>query len=138
MAIFSILLTEVSHGQDKEADLGAVAAVVHHVAPRIIGDPPERLYLAYFGKVPPAELWDLVSEIKGLETVPPTRQLGTIEDLTEVLDIWKVRREESGELRVSTQVLGPHNLAVEGCTYAVELNGKAWRVNPAVTRCVVL
>jgi len=138
LSVLSLLCADVSHGQGRRADLGAVAAVVRHVAPHVQGEPPQPVYLAYLGKTPPAELWKLVSEVRRLEAMPPSWKPGADESTIELLDVWAVRRNKSGEVLVSTQVVGPVGLAVEGCTYTVRLIDSAWQVDPKATRCVVL
>jgi hypothetical protein len=124
--------------EGRSARLAAVAAVIHHVAPRILGDPPEPVYLAYFGKTPPEDLWELVSDISHLEAMPPAWQPGANEGSIELLDVYDVRRGKSGSWQISVQVVAPLGLAVEACTYTARLKGTSWQVDAEATRCLVI
>jgi hypothetical protein len=137
-----ILLAFLSAGAsprgDRKTEFAAVAAVVHHVAPRILGDPPQVAYLAYLGKTPPPELVKLVSDLGHMEPMPPTWRPGLDESSIELLDVWNVDPQKSGEMLISAQVVGPLGIAVEGCTYTVRLTNGVWQVDTTATACLAL
>jgi hypothetical protein len=43
LAVPSVLCADATRAQGKHTDLAAVAAVIHHVASHVLGNPPQRV-----------------------------------------------------------------------------------------------
>jgi hypothetical protein len=116
----------------------AVAAVIRHFASGFASLRASPTYVAYYGKTPPASLWELVSDVRGIQPMPTSWKPGSDDNLTELFDVVDVRRVTPDRVEIGTQVVGPVGIAVEGCTYVAEHRGNSWQVDAEATRCLVL
>ena len=133
----SCVVAEATQGEAQQHKLGAFAAVIHHVASGIVGEPPQLTYLAYKGKPPSTDPWKLVSDINHLRPMPPSWK-PNVDDAIELLDVYDVRRGKSAALEMAVQTVGPVGLAVEACIYTARPKGNSWQVDSQATRCLVL
>jgi hypothetical protein len=130
------LVAQAAQGHTMVKNPGAVAAVIHHVASRIVGQPPLK-YFAYMAKTPSDDLWNLVSDVSHLQPMPPTWK-PNLDDQIELVDVYDVRSGKAGATEVAVQIVGAVGLAVEACIYVARLKGGSWQVDSEATRCLVL
>ena len=133
----SCLVAEAAQGHTQLKNSGAVAAVIHYVESRTVGQPPQLKYFAYMGKTPPDDLRNLVSDVSHLQPMPPTWK-PNLDDQIELVDVYDVRSGKAGAIEVAVQIVGPVGLAVEACIYVARLKGSSWQVDSKATRCLVL
>ena len=115
----------------------AVAAVAQHVAAPLIGVPSKRVYLAYNGKTPPADLLRLVAQVSHLKAMPTDWRPDASAEQIPLLDVSRARpmTSESVAVTATTSALG---LAVSSCSYTVRLQRGSWQIDHEATQCLVL
>lgn len=138
VALAPVLCTAVGAAQESRNSLAPEAAVILHLAPSVVGNPPQPVYLACDGKEPPPDLWKQVSHLNGLE--PLSRRGSSTGEgrFPQVLDVGRARHPGAAVAQVTATVVGPFGIADQSCTYTVRLKGGTWRVDPSATRCLVL
>ncbi len=138
VALAPLLCAAIGAAQESRTSLAPEAAVVLHLAPALIGNPPQPVYLAYDGTEPPPDLWRQVSHLNGLEPISRRGSLTGDGRLPQVLDVGKARHTAGAVAQVTATVVGPVGIADQSCTYTARLKRGTWRVDPSATRCLVL
>ena len=133
----AVLCVTVAAEQADDVKIVAAGAVVRHLAASVVGDPPQRTYLAYFGKAPPKSLWRLVEGIPGLKPIPNGWRVGNSDDPSQLLDVRYIERAKSVVVLVTASVTGAHGLGLDDCIYTVRLRDGSWQVESGATRCAV-
>jgi len=132
-----VLCVTAAAEQAEDAKITAAAAVVRHIASSVVGNPPQRTYLAYFGKRPPESLWRLVQDIPGLRPIPDRWRVGDTDDPSQLLDVRRVKRAKSMAVLVTASVTGTLGFGLDDCTYEARRRDGAWQVESGATRCAI-